>query len=39
MAKVDDARVLARGANIATTRIYDWRKMKPEVSPAFKVSY
>ena len=26
-------------ANIATTRIYDRRKMKPEDSPTFKVSY
>ena len=25
--------------NIATTRIYDRRKMKPEDSPTFKVSY
>jgi hypothetical protein len=25
--------------NIATTRIYDCRKMKPEDSPTFKVSY
>jgi integrase/recombinase XerD len=28
-----------RLANIATTRIYDRRKMKPEDSPTFKVSY
>jgi integrase/recombinase XerD len=28
-----------RKANIATTRIYDRRKMKPEDSPTFKVSY
>jgi hypothetical protein len=28
-----------RHANIATTRIYDRRKMKPEESPTFKVSY
>jgi integrase/recombinase XerD len=26
-------------ANIATTRIYDWRRMKVEDSPTFKVSY
>ena len=26
-------------ANIATTRIYDRRKMRPEDSPTFKVSY
>jgi site-specific recombinase XerD len=26
-------------ANIATTRIYDRRKMKPEDSPTFKVCY
>ena len=26
-------------ANIATTRIYDRRKMRPENSPTFKVSY
>jgi integrase len=26
-------------ANIATTRIYDRRKMKPEDSPTFKVNY
>lgn len=26
-------------ANIATTRIYDRRKMRPEDSPIFKVSY
>jgi hypothetical protein len=26
-------------ANIATTRIYDRRKMKPEDSPTFKVAY
>jgi hypothetical protein len=26
-------------ANIATTRIYDRRKMKPEDSPTFKVVY
>jgi integrase/recombinase XerD len=26
-------------ANIAATRIYDRRKMKPEDSPTFKVSY
>ncbi len=26
-------------AHIATTRIYDRRKMKPEDSPTFKVSY
>jgi len=26
-------------ANIATTRTYDRRKMKPEDSPTFKVSY
>ena len=26
-------------ADIATTRIYDRRKMKPEDSPTFKVSY
>jgi integrase/recombinase XerD len=26
-------------ANIATTRIYDRRKLKPEDSPTFKVSY
>jgi integrase/recombinase XerD len=26
-------------ANIATTRIYDRRKMKPEDSPTSKVSY
>jgi integrase/recombinase XerD len=26
-------------ANIATTRIYDRRKMKPVDSPTFKVSY
>lgn len=26
-------------ANIATTRIYDRRKMRPEDSPTFKVAY
>ncbi len=26
-------------ANIATTRIYDRRKLRPEDSPTFKVSY
>ena len=26
-------------ANIATTRIYDHRKTRPEDSPAFKVAY
>jgi integrase len=26
-------------ANIATTRIYDHRKTRPEDSPTFKVSY
>jgi integrase/recombinase XerD len=26
-------------ANIATTRLYDWRKNRPEDSPAVKVSY
>lgn len=26
-------------ANIATTRIYDRRKMRPEGSPTFKVNY
>jgi len=26
-------------ANIATTRIYDRHKMKPEDSPTFKVNY
>ena len=26
-------------ANIATTRIYDRRRMRPEDSPTFKVSY
>ena len=26
-------------ANIATTRIYDRRKMRPEDSPTFKVNY
>jgi hypothetical protein len=27
------------GANIATTRIYDHRKTRPEDSPTFKVNY
>ncbi len=26
-------------ANIATTRLYDRRRMRPEDSPAFKVAY
>jgi integrase/recombinase XerD len=26
-------------ANIATTRIYDYRKSRPEDSPTFKVNY
>ena len=26
-------------ANISTTRIYDYRRTRPEVSPMFKVAY
>jgi integrase/recombinase XerD len=33
------ANALNHDANIATTRICDRRKMKPEDSPTFKVSY
>jgi integrase/recombinase XerD len=26
-------------ANVSTTRLYDWRKSKPEDSPTFRVKY
>jgi integrase/recombinase XerD len=26
-------------ANVSTTRLYDWRKMRPEDSPTFRVRY
>jgi hypothetical protein len=38
IAQDDVCKLVRRYDNIATTRIYDQRKMKPEDSPTFKVS-